>query len=40
MKKAYVMALALTVVAVVVAHPGYADTKLVTLKVKGMVCQA
>ena len=38
MKKAYVMALALAAVAV--AHPGYADTKLVTLKVKGMVCQA
>ena len=41
MKRAFVaVAVAITVVAAVLAHPAFADMKLATLKVKGMVCQS
>ena len=41
MKRAFVtVALAITVIAAMLAHPASADMKLATLKVKGMVCQA
>ncbi len=41
MKRAFVtVAVAITVIAAGLAHPAFADMKLATLKVKGMVCQS
>ncbi len=41
MKRAFVtVALAVAVIAAVLAHPAFAELKLATLKVKGMVCQS
>lgn len=41
MKRAFIIvALAGAVIAAVLAHPAFADMKLATLKVKGMVCQS
>ena len=41
MKRAFVtVAIVITVIAAVLAHSAFADMKLATLKVKGMVCQS
>ena len=41
MKRAFlIVALAGAVIATVLAHPAFADMKMATLKVKGMVCQS
>jgi hypothetical protein len=41
MKRTFVtVAIVITAIAAVLAHPAFADMKLATLKVKGMVCQS
>lgn len=41
MKRAFIIvALVGAVIAAILAHPAFADMKLATLKVKGMVCQS